>query len=235
MRFYLGSHQPDSAANPTPAQVATARGYLRACVEYSPNWTEEHTAVVDALPDHEVISRVLRLWPRGWDDFCEYFSGDIRDAGAELDQTKPEPEPGSQFWSKLDELSAKRHELVCEGFAPERLMGPHCETPDALPVAALLGEIEYAKSALLYLHEHSWRKWPAREYTAWRDHLAALESECRRRESWAVLETMTPEDRQRMHAAATHIFAMKHGAPAQDETRKGARGPAGLRWLLELL
>ncbi|MGV9676372.1 hypothetical protein ACWDSJ_13915 [Nocardia sp. NPDC003482] len=63
---------------PTPAQVDTARGYLRACVEQHPDWIQEHTAWVDTLSDGDVVAYALRFWPQGWNDFCNYFAHDIR-------------------------------------------------------------------------------------------------------------------------------------------------------------
>jgi hypothetical protein len=61
----------------TPAEVETARGYLTACVQY---WKDVDDDEFAALPAEQVIDRVLRLWPQGWDHFREYFAADIRAA-----------------------------------------------------------------------------------------------------------------------------------------------------------
>ncbi|WP_069166338.1 hypothetical protein [Nocardia altamirensis] len=67
----------------TVVEVATARGYLIACVESSQFWEPEHNEEIEALTDREVVARALRLWPQGWADFCTYFASDIRAAEAE--------------------------------------------------------------------------------------------------------------------------------------------------------
>ncbi|MGW4719750.1 hypothetical protein [Nocardia sp. NPDC004260] len=66
----------------TTAEVATARGYLLACVEQNPHWEPEDSEEIDALTDEQVIARTLRVWPEGWEDFRTYFAEDIRDAEA---------------------------------------------------------------------------------------------------------------------------------------------------------
>lgn len=67
------------AENPTPEQVYVARHYLWSCVAMA-GWTEQRGAAIEALPDHEVIERTLRLWPEGWADFCITFATDIANA-----------------------------------------------------------------------------------------------------------------------------------------------------------
>lgn len=72
-----------TVATPTTAQVAVARGYVRACVEYV---TAEpaHIVAVEALDVDAVVGKALRMWPDGdWDHFCAYFAGDIRNAEQE--------------------------------------------------------------------------------------------------------------------------------------------------------
>ncbi|WP_028477343.1 hypothetical protein [Nocardia sp. CNY236] len=74
-------------SNPSPfatkAEVDAARGYLRACVEWNPNWEPSHSRRIDALTDEQVIDATLRSWPQGWDDFRSYFAGDIHAAEEE--------------------------------------------------------------------------------------------------------------------------------------------------------
>ncbi|MFJ2834615.1 hypothetical protein ACIO52_04565 [Nocardia sp. NPDC087230] len=64
-------------AHVTPVQITVARNFLRACVEQISADPARH-ARIDALDAAEVYDRTLRVWPQGWDDFCEYFAGDIR-------------------------------------------------------------------------------------------------------------------------------------------------------------
>ncbi|MDO3651181.1 hypothetical protein [Nocardia mangyaensis] len=61
----------------TPAQIAAARGYLRACVEYV-SADPKRSARIEALDAATVFERTVRIWPEGWDHFCEIFASDIR-------------------------------------------------------------------------------------------------------------------------------------------------------------
>ncbi len=69
------------AAQASAAQLDTARGYLRACLEYFGH--EEAASRLDALPDGEVVRRALQYWPEGWGHFCGHFASDIRAFEAE--------------------------------------------------------------------------------------------------------------------------------------------------------
>ncbi|MBF6301639.1 hypothetical protein IU459_29475 [Nocardia amamiensis] len=65
----------------TTAEVTTARGYLRACVEQNPHWEPEDSEEIEALTHEQVIARTLRIWPHGWEAFRSYYADDIRAAG----------------------------------------------------------------------------------------------------------------------------------------------------------
>ncbi|MEV4234052.1 hypothetical protein AB0J47_02615 [Nocardia sp. NPDC049737] len=82
-------------SSPNLAEIDAARGYLRACVEMAPRWTEAHTAEVDAMAADVVIERALRLWPEGWTHFCEYFASDIRAYEAEQAATAATKKEGN--------------------------------------------------------------------------------------------------------------------------------------------
>ncbi|PXX52302.1 hypothetical protein DFR70_13334 [Nocardia tenerifensis] len=66
----------------TAAELLTARRYLVRCIEQSTYGApgEPDPREVEALPEHEVIARVMRLWPQGWNHFREHFAADIRTA-----------------------------------------------------------------------------------------------------------------------------------------------------------
>jgi len=70
-------------ADVTEAQIAAARGYVRACVEYV-TAEPEHIAAVETMSADAVVRKALRMWPDGdWAHFCAYFVSDIRNAEQE--------------------------------------------------------------------------------------------------------------------------------------------------------
>ncbi|WP_069167257.1 hypothetical protein [Nocardia altamirensis] len=70
---------------PTAAMVATARDYLRACIEMERG---TDTDWIDALNGEEVITHAMRWWPPGWSDFCRYFASEIGDAEQQASTTR---------------------------------------------------------------------------------------------------------------------------------------------------
>ena len=73
----------DMPADITEAQIAVARGYVRACVEYV-TAEPEHHAAVEAMSADAVVRKALRMWPDGdWAHFCDYFASEIRTAEQE--------------------------------------------------------------------------------------------------------------------------------------------------------
>lgn len=71
------------AENPTPEQVFVARHYLWSCLVLA-GWDEPRAAVIEDLPDREVIGRTLRLWPEGWAHFCTTYATDIASATEDM-------------------------------------------------------------------------------------------------------------------------------------------------------